>query len=246
MSLPEIVTREEWLAARKELLAREKAFTRARDELAADAASPADGADRKDYRFEGADGEVGLLDLFEGRQQLIVAHFMFDPSGRTGARAAPPAPTRWRRGCSSISTSATRRSPTCRARRTRSSRDYKAATRLDVPVVLVGGQRVQLRLPRHARPVGRVRCSTTSAPQDEFAAAGHELELEGEFPGRRSFLRDSDRVFHTYSVYARGTRDDRRFLLPAGRDRARPSGGVGGAQGAGRVRVRGATPDFAA
>ena len=67
-----VVTREEWLAARKELLVQEKELTRARDRVnAARRRLPMVRVD-KPYAFEGSDGTVGLLDLFEGRQQLVI------------------------------------------------------------------------------------------------------------------------------------------------------------------------------
>ena len=84
MSLPEVVSRDEWLAARKALLAREKAVTRARDALNAERRELPMVEIDKDYVFEGPTGKVGLLDLFEGRRQLIVGHFMFDPSWDDG------------------------------------------------------------------------------------------------------------------------------------------------------------------
>jgi predicted dithiol-disulfide oxidoreductase (DUF899 family) len=74
-----VVSGEEWLAARQELLAKEKEFTRARDELSRlRRALPWQRVD-KPYEFEGAAGKVSLGDLFDGRSQLIVQHFMFDP-----------------------------------------------------------------------------------------------------------------------------------------------------------------------
>ena len=80
MALPEVVSRQEWLAARKALLVREKEATRARDALNADRRRLPMVEIDKPYRFEGPDGEVGLLDLFAGRRQLIVEHVMFDPA----------------------------------------------------------------------------------------------------------------------------------------------------------------------
>jgi predicted dithiol-disulfide oxidoreductase (DUF899 family) len=69
-SLPEVVSREEWLAARRELLAKEKAVTRARDQLNADRRRLPMVRTDKPYTFEGADGTVGLLDLTAlGRQE---------------------------------------------------------------------------------------------------------------------------------------------------------------------------------
>src|SRR6476646_793396 len=84
MTLPNIATRDEWLAARTALLAKEKEMTRARDALNAERRRLPMVEITKDYRFQGPDGEVGLLDLFEGRPQLIVYHFMFDPSWDEG------------------------------------------------------------------------------------------------------------------------------------------------------------------
>ena len=84
MSLPRIATHEEWLTARKALLEKEKALTRARDELNTERRELPMVEITKDYRFDGPDGEVGLLDLFEGRRQLIVGHFMFDPEWDDG------------------------------------------------------------------------------------------------------------------------------------------------------------------
>jgi predicted dithiol-disulfide oxidoreductase (DUF899 family) len=77
MSLPEIVSREEWLAARRELLVQEKELTSARDRLNADRRRLPMVRVDKEYLFDGPDGQVGLLDLFEGRRQLIVHHFMW-------------------------------------------------------------------------------------------------------------------------------------------------------------------------
>jgi predicted dithiol-disulfide oxidoreductase (DUF899 family) len=82
--LPEIVSREEWLTARKELLAEEKAMTRVRDALNVRRRQLPMVRIETDYRFDGPSGQVGLLDLFEGRRQLIVQHFMFDPSWDDG------------------------------------------------------------------------------------------------------------------------------------------------------------------
>ncbi len=92
MSLPQVVSRDEWLVARKELLAEEKELTRRRDALNAERRRLPMVEIEKDYVFEGPDGEASLLDLFDGRRQLIVGHFMFDPS--------------WDDGCSSCSAGA--------------------------------------------------------------------------------------------------------------------------------------------
>jgi predicted dithiol-disulfide oxidoreductase (DUF899 family) len=76
MSLPEIVSRDEWLAARTALLEQEKAMTRERDKLSAERRRLPMVEITEDYRFTGPDGPRSLLELFDGRRQLIVYHFM--------------------------------------------------------------------------------------------------------------------------------------------------------------------------
>jgi predicted dithiol-disulfide oxidoreductase (DUF899 family) len=76
-SLPRVVSHEEWQKAHDELLAKEKAMTRARDALAAERRRlPMERIEKK-YTFEGPNGPVTLLDLFENRPQLLLYHFMF-------------------------------------------------------------------------------------------------------------------------------------------------------------------------
>jgi predicted dithiol-disulfide oxidoreductase (DUF899 family) len=79
MNLPQVVSAAEWEAAHQELLAMEKQATRARDALAAERRRQPMVRIDKDYVFEGPAGEARLIDMFEGRRQLIVYHFMFAP-----------------------------------------------------------------------------------------------------------------------------------------------------------------------
>ena len=79
MSAHPIVSQDEWLAARKALLAREKEFTRARDALSEARRRLPWRKVEKDYRFRTAEGERSLAELFEGHSQLLVYHFMFAP-----------------------------------------------------------------------------------------------------------------------------------------------------------------------
>ena len=77
-------TREEWLAAREQLLVREKEHTRVGDELARLRRDLPWVRVEKEYRFDTDDGEKGIADLFDGRSQLLVYHFMFGPSYEAG------------------------------------------------------------------------------------------------------------------------------------------------------------------
>src|SRR6202045_2793535 len=76
---PPIVSPEAWDAARQQMLVKEKALTRARDALAAERRRMPWMAVEKGYEFEGPQGKVSLLDLFEGRRQLIVYRAFFEP-----------------------------------------------------------------------------------------------------------------------------------------------------------------------
>jgi predicted dithiol-disulfide oxidoreductase (DUF899 family) len=79
MKAPPIVSAEEWEAARQQLLVKEKALTRDRDALAAERRRMPWLAVPKKYEFEGPRGKVSLLDLFEGRRQLIIYRAFFEP-----------------------------------------------------------------------------------------------------------------------------------------------------------------------
>jgi predicted dithiol-disulfide oxidoreductase (DUF899 family) len=84
MKLPPVVSADEWQAALDELTAREKAATRARDALAAERRRLPMVLIDKDYVFDGPKGDASLLDLFEGRRQLLLYHFMFGPNQDVG------------------------------------------------------------------------------------------------------------------------------------------------------------------
>jgi predicted dithiol-disulfide oxidoreductase (DUF899 family) len=79
MEMPPIVSPQEWEAARQELLVKEKEVTRAGDALAAERRRMPRMAVDKDYSFDGPDGPASLLELFDGRRQLVVYRFFFDP-----------------------------------------------------------------------------------------------------------------------------------------------------------------------
>jgi predicted dithiol-disulfide oxidoreductase (DUF899 family) len=79
MNMPPIVSPQEWEAAREELLVKEKELTRARDALAAERRRMPRMAVEKDYRFDGPNGPASLPELFDGRRQLVVYRFFFEP-----------------------------------------------------------------------------------------------------------------------------------------------------------------------
>ena len=101
MHQPEIVSPQEWQAARDQLLVKEKEHTRAGDALAAQRRRMPWMAVEKEYRFEGPDGPASLLDLFAGRRQLIVYRAFYAPDVTTypsagGAiRSGPAWAARW-------------------------------------------------------------------------------------------------------------------------------------------------------
>jgi predicted dithiol-disulfide oxidoreductase (DUF899 family) len=80
MNLPPVVSQQEWEKAHAELMAKEKAATRQRDALAAERRRMPVVEIDKPYEFEGTNGKATLLDLFEGRPQMLLYHFMFAPS----------------------------------------------------------------------------------------------------------------------------------------------------------------------
>jgi predicted dithiol-disulfide oxidoreductase (DUF899 family) len=84
MRQPPVVTQHEWEAALEQLLAKEKEATRARDALAAERRRLPMVRIERDYVFEGSDGKASLIDLFDGRRQLILYHFMFGPNQEAG------------------------------------------------------------------------------------------------------------------------------------------------------------------
>ena len=179
MSLPDVVTREEWLEARQDLLAREKAFTRERDRLAADRRRLPMVRVEEDYAFRGPDGDATLLDLFEGRRQLIVVSFMFEPG--------------WEDGCPSCSAGADEVSDGLLEHLR--TRDTTLAY-----VSLAPLERLERWKAKKGWRFPWYSSYGTSFNRD-FGATHPE---HGEIPADNVFLRDGDRVFHTYSTFARG------------------------------------------
>ena len=80
----QVASRDEWLAARKELLRKEKEFSRLRDQLSAERRALPWVRVEKNYVFEGPNGPETLADLFNGQSQLVIKHFMFGPDWSEG------------------------------------------------------------------------------------------------------------------------------------------------------------------
>lgn len=177
--LPKIVTQEEWLKAREDLLTKEKGMTRVRDELSAERRRMPMIEIDKNYIFEGPDGKFNLLDLFKDCRQLIVYHFMFDPSWDEGCE-----------GCSMIVDS------------------MGHLTHLyarDTSLVLVS-QALLSKLESFKERMGWSIPWFSSFDNDfnyDFEATSEDGE-QRQHQGLSVFLRDGDRVFHTYSTYLRG------------------------------------------
>ena len=99
IAYPKVVSRDEWLAVRRKLLAKEKELTRHRDALNAERRRLPMVEVDKDHVFEDPNGQASLLDLFDGRRQLIVYHFMFEPGAPPPGKSGEP----YDEGCSGCS-----------------------------------------------------------------------------------------------------------------------------------------------
>jgi predicted dithiol-disulfide oxidoreductase (DUF899 family) len=201
MAHPRIVSREEWLAARTALLAEEKEFTRRRDALNAKRRRLPMVAIDKDYAFEGPGGKVSLLDLFDGRRQLIVYHFMFEPDAAEGCP-----------GCSHVADNIPHLAHlqardtsfvlVSRARRAEIA-PFKARMGWTLPWYSSFGS--DFNYDFHVtlnEAEGSVEWNYATAAT--LQQAGKIPYIKGELPGLSAFLREGDRIFHTYSTYARG------------------------------------------
>jgi predicted dithiol-disulfide oxidoreductase (DUF899 family) len=212
MNLPEVVSREEWLAARKELLVKEKELTRARDALnAARRGLPMVRVD-KPYTFQSPNGPVSLLDLFEGRLQLIVHHFMWSYDVDADGRETPRED-----GCPSCSATAdnighlahlhVRGTTLAAVSRAPIDRIEPFRKRMGWTFPWYSSEGTDFNYDFHVTADERVTPVTLNY-RDTAELAEHGFvwspARRGDYPGISAFLRDGDTVFHTYSTYARG------------------------------------------
>lgn len=196
MNLPSVVSREEWLTARKELLVKEKAATRARDALNAERRRLPMVRVEKDYVFDTPEGKRSLLDLFDGRRQLIIYHAMwlFNED-----HACP--------SCSLLIDNIGHLSH-LHARHT----SLVLVSRAPLPKLLAYRERMGWTVPWVSSYGSdfnwdfHVTVDPAVAPA-EYNYQPMDGDWAGELPGTSVFLRgggEGTEVFHTYSCYARG------------------------------------------
>jgi predicted dithiol-disulfide oxidoreductase (DUF899 family) len=189
---PKVASREEWLAERKVLLDDEKELTKHRDRVNAKRRRLPMVKMDKEYVFKGPNGKTSLLDLFEGRRQLIVYHFMFDPT--------------WNEGCSGCTGLVN------------ALGDLTMLNDRDTTFVLIS--RAPLEKLEQYRTRQEWSLPWVSSFESDFNYDFHvtldssvtpvhynyrdEGELEGERHGLSVFFRLDNDIFHTYSTYARG------------------------------------------
>ena len=206
MSLPQIATTAAWLAARKELLAKEKALTRLRDELNAERRDLPMVEIEKDYIFDGPNGAVRLIDMFEGRRQLIIYHFMFDPGWEDGCPSCTAGTDELSAGFfAHLHTRDTSYAMVSRAPLAKLER-WKAKKGWDIAWYSSFGTDFNydfgVTINESAAPGEynfRTKAESEATGSDFFAS-----DQPFEMPGRSCFLQADRRVFHTYSQYARG------------------------------------------
>lgn len=221
---PTVVSQAKWLAARKKLLREEKAFTRLGDRLAARRRELPWVKLIKPYTFDSPRGKVTLANLFEGRSQLMVQHFMLGPG--------------WEQGCKSCSFMMDHFNPTVPHLKAR-----------DVAFAAISHAPLKEILPFRKRmgwAVNWVSSHGTGFNQD-FHVSFTETEIarggvpynygkmdfpQTEAPGISVFARDAaGHVYHTYSTFGRGvevvmTTYDLLDLVPKGRDEANDEYGM--------------------
>lgn len=203
MTMPNVVSRDEWLRARTELLAKEKEWSRQRDALSAERrALPMVRID-KDYVFEGPDGRRTLAELFEGRRQLIVYHFMFGPESDEGCPACSFVADhfggmRAHLAARDTSFAVISRAPLAKIERFKNRMgwdfswlsSFASDFNYDFNVTIDNAH--QEYNYRHYYPIAQEMASRFKGPPP------------GEGQGLSVFLRDGERLYHAYSTYQRG------------------------------------------
>ncbi|MGI8665646.1 MAG: DUF899 domain-containing protein [Jatrophihabitans sp.] len=208
MNLPQVVSRAEWVQARKELLAREKQLTRQIDAVTADRRRLPMVLVDTPYAFEGPDGQVGLLELFDGRSQLIVQHVMWRFESDTGCPFCAASIEEISDGvlkhlhARDTSFALVARGPYASIER------YRASQGWTIPWYSSNGSDFNydyhVTLDESVTPA-----EYNYRSMDEYEQqVGYRLVGPGqssEMPGLSCFVRDQDdSIYHTYTTYARG------------------------------------------
>jgi predicted dithiol-disulfide oxidoreductase (DUF899 family) len=182
MNSPPTVSREEWYVARNELLVKEKELTHARDALAAERRRMPWMAVEKDYRFEGPDGPLSLLDLFDGRRQLIVYRAFYAPDVTT-TKSGTSYPERACVGCSMVADQVA----------------HPAHLHARDTTLVFASRAPQADLERLKARMGWEHIPWVTITDDFDADFGVD-----EWHGTNAFSREGDQVFRTYFVDKRG------------------------------------------
>ena len=210
---PNVVSREEWLAARLELLTKENELTSARDRLNADRRRLPMVRIDKPYAFEGPNGNVGLSELFEDRPQLVMHHFMwsfdFDSKGKEHPRDT---------GCPSCSSAADGIPHDLRQLHIRDT-SLVAVTRAPYDKIVAFRERMGWTFPWYSSwgsdfnydfyatvddRVAAVRIFYRTEDQLAATSMPYTESMRGDWPGISAFLRVGDEIVHTYSTFGRG------------------------------------------
>jgi len=195
-STHKVVSPAEWLAARKELLKKEKEFTRLRDELSRQRRDLPWEKVEKNYVFEGPNGTESLVDLFDGRSQLLIYHFMFGPG--------------WKEGCPSCSFLADS-FDAVKLHLAQRNTTLAVVSRATLPELESFKKRMGWQF-KWLSSFGTDFNADfhVSFTKDEMAGgnAYYNYKSSGfpseEGPGLSAFYKRGEEIFHTYSAYARG------------------------------------------
>lgn len=197
--LPEIVSPEEWNKARLAFLQKEKAFTLQQDALNAERRRLPMTEIKKDYVFEGPGGKVKFMDLFEGRKQLIVYHFMLDPDWDAGCP-----------GCSFIADNIghlshlqARSTTLVMVSRAPLTKIEKYKNRMGWQVPWYSSFSSEFNYDFHVT-IDEDKGSDEYNYQKTRNLGDNWQGWKGEMPGISVFLQNEGSVYHTYSSYARG------------------------------------------
>jgi predicted dithiol-disulfide oxidoreductase (DUF899 family) len=202
MDRPRIVSRAEWLVARKELLAKEKEFTRQRDALSAERRKLPMVKIEKEYIFEGPNGRTNLRDLFGPRRQLVIYHFMFDPSWDEGCKSCSHFADNVAGGIVHL---AARDTSFAVVSRTPLAKIESFKRRMGWTFPWLSTLGSDFNYDFHVtldEAAGSTEYNYANAAR--LVQAGKLWSTKGELPGLSVFLREDDSVLHAYSTYQRG------------------------------------------